>query len=136
MPAVLLSSQEAASAILLRDVLDGVPQQATPRERVLRRKAPQASGSGPISIDSTSGSGPVRCEEVGDVDVQRLRELDDGHQRRTPLPTQNLREVALGEVRFEIEAIQRTVLLSHQFPQPLPKLRLRPHTAARSRFGL
>src|SRR5262249_50172212 len=38
---------------------------------------------------------------------------------RAPLPAQNLREVALREARFEVEAVERAVLLHDELSGPL-----------------
>jgi hypothetical protein len=57
-------------------------------------------------------------EEVGDLNVERSGELHDRRQRGAALAAQNLRQVPFREVGFEIEAVERAVLLDDDLAQP------------------
>lgn len=62
-----------------------------------------------------------RSKELRDSNVQRLRQLRHSRERGAALAAKNLRQMALRKVRFQIESVQRSVLLKHELPQSPPE---------------
>ncbi len=52
-------------------------------------------------------------KEIRDLHIESSGEFHDCGQRGATFTAQNLRQVALGEICFKIEAVQRAVFLDH-----------------------
>lgn len=60
----------------------------------------------------------VSSEQIADLNIQRAGEFHDRRQGGAAPAAQDLRQMPFREVGFEIEAVQRAVLLDHQLAQP------------------
>ncbi len=59
------------------------------------------------------GRGFDPIEKIGDLNVQNLGQFNDRRQRWAAFATEDLRQMALGEIRLKIEAVQRAVFLDY-----------------------
>ena len=61
---------------------------------------------------------PRRHEKIGDRNAESAGEFRDGRERGAAFAAENLRQVPFREVGFEIEAVERAVLLYYDLAQP------------------
>jgi hypothetical protein len=60
--------------------------------------------------------GRFRSKELCNPDIEHLRKLRHGRERRTALAPKNLGQMAFRKICLQIEPIQRSVLLEHELP--------------------
>jgi hypothetical protein len=60
----------------------------------------------------------VRREEIDHTNVEDSSQLHDCRERGATLAAQNLRQVPLGEIGFQVKAVERAVLLDDDLAQP------------------
>ena len=60
-------------------------------------------------------------EEILHLDLQRLSQFDERSYRRATNTSQDFRDVPLTQTAFEVEAIQRTILLQDELFETLAK---------------
>jgi hypothetical protein len=127
---VAVSTQHPATSDRHQQMVDSsLLFRQSDRLRLLNTRKQQSSWSCEPQTRGEMGSrscARTRCnncpgrgiEEVRDWNIQCSRQFHDCCQRRAALAAENLRQVPFREVRFQIKAIKRAVLLDHDLAQP------------------
>lgn len=71
----------------------------------------------PGAVGLRVGRGFDSIEKISDLNVQNLGQFNDRGQGRAALAAEDLRQVPLGEVGFEVKPVERAILLNHDLPQ-------------------